>query len=250
MPEPIVSLRDIKVEVGNKLVLDRCSLDIWPGVTVILGLSGAGKSTLLKTINLLHRPLSGSIIVAGQDLVRLTASRLEEVRPHIGVVFQSGALFSSLTVYENVALALRELTDLDEERVRTKVADALDQVGLSESGHLLPDQLSGGMVKRAAIARALALSPVILLFDEPTTGADPILAGHVLRQIRKATAGTTLASVLVTHDIEAALRFADRVALLYQGRIVWTGSPSELQRSPNPLVRQFVEGGLTGPIAT
>lgn len=249
MPEPIVSLRDVSVRVGDKLVLRRCSLDISPGITVILGLSGAGKSTLLKTINLLHRPEDGSIVVAGRDLVTLSSSELDEVRTRIGVVFQSGALFSSLTVFENVALALRELTDLNEAQIREKVTDALERVGLSDSGHLSPDQLSGGMVKRAAIARALALSPLVLLFDEPTTGVDPILARHVLRQIRKVTTGTTLASIIVTHDLEAALRFADHVALLYEGAIVWNGTPQQLERSADPIVRQFRDGALAGPIA-
>lgn len=245
---PIFSVREVSVKIGERTVLRKCSLDVIAGVTVILGQSGAGKSTLLKTLNLLRRPDSGTVLFRGQDLMRLSDRDLQWTRGRIGYVFQGGALFSSLSVYENLALPLRELTDLPETEIGSYVREALDRVGLSGTEALMPAELSGGMLKRAAIARALALRTEALLLDEPTTGVDPILANRVLRQVRRLTGECPVASLIVTHDVEFAIEVADRVALLFEGAIIWEGTPQELKHSNNPLVEQFLTGSLEGPI--
>jgi len=229
--------------------LDSVDIEIEKGkVTVIMGGSGSGKTTLLRLLAGLEMPTSGSIFIEGEDLGQTTLERLYELRLRVGMVFQYSALLNSLSVYENVAFPLNEHTKLDEEVIHTMVMMKLEQVGLRGFEKMMPSQLSGGMAKRVAFARALAMDPQVVFFDEPTSGLDPISAGVVSSLIHETTVKTRMTSVVVTHDVQAGLDIADHVVLLWQGKVIAEGKPNSIRTSDDPRVQQFIEGRPNGPI--
>ena len=234
---------------GSVKAVDNVDLHIKKGdVTVIMGGSGSGKTTLLRLIAGLTVPTSGSILFAGEDLAKVSRKRLYELRMRVGMVFQYSALLNSLDVYENVSFPLHEHTDLDESVIRTMVTMKLEQVGLRGFENMMPSQLSGGMAKRVAFARALAMDPQVVFFDEPTSGLDPISAGVVSSLIHDTTEKTRMTSVVVTHDVQAGLDIADHVILLWQGQIIAEGKPASIRQSEDPRVQQFIQGNPNGPI--
>jgi len=234
---------------GNTVALDSTDVHIREhATTVIMGGSGSGKTTLLRLLAALDTPTSGSIWFDGDDIAHVSQKRLYELRARMGMVFQYSALLNSLNVYENVSFPLHEHTKLDESVIRTMVSMKLEQVGLRGFEHLMPSELSGGMAKRVAFARALAMDPEIVFFDEPTSGLDPISAGVVTTLIRDLTQKTKMTSVVVTHDVHAGLSIADHVVLLWQGKIIAEGAPDKIRDSEDERVRQFIEGRPDGPI--
>ncbi len=242
---PFISIRGLEKSYGPKQVLRGVDLDVFRGETmVVLGGSGEGKSVLLRHINGLERPDAGEVWVDGQNLNQLSESELGAVRIRVSMVFQQNALFDSLTVYENVGYPLHEHARMDETEVRARVREVLEMVELRDAEALYPAQLSGGMKKRAALARALALAPDAVLFDEPTTGLDPIVAYKINAMIRGLQRRLGLTSVVVTHDLRGALYVGDRFALLDKGRIRFVGSAEEVRRSTDELMHQFVAASL------
>jgi phospholipid/cholesterol/gamma-HCH transport system ATP-binding protein len=246
----VILIEHVSKAFGNRHVLRDCCLEIHRGETmVIIGSSGTGKSTLLRTIIGLTEPDAGRILVDGKDVHALPTRQLAELRARMGYLFQSGALINWLTVAENLALPLLEKTHLPRNEIDRRIDRALDLVDLRGTRDLRPDQLSGGMRKRAGLARSLVTEPEILLYDEPTTGLDPVTA-HIIDQVvvdLRNKLGVT--SVVVSHDMEGVYRIADRVAMLYDGRIIATGTPQEFKNAVDPIVRQFVHGALEGPLA-
>ena len=246
----MIAVEGLAKSFGTRVVLRDCSLEIAQGETlVVIGASGTGKSTLLKAIIGLLRPDAGRITIDGQDVHALPRKALSALRARMGYLFQSGALINWLSVGDNVALPLRETQHAPEPEVADRVDEALDLVGLAGTRDLMPDQLSGGMRKRAGLARSLVTRPEILLYDEPTTGLDPVTA-HIIDQLIVDLADKLgVTSVVVSHDMEGVYRVADRVAMLYQGRIIAMGTPDEFRTSTDPIVQQFVTGSLEGPLA-
>jgi phospholipid/cholesterol/gamma-HCH transport system ATP-binding protein len=239
---PIISIRDLVVEYDGRRVLDGLNLDVEPGETmVLLGGSGSGKSTLLRQIIGLEQPKSGSVIVKGIDITRCSPAELKKVRRSIGVAFQSAALFNSLSVADNVALPLREHTSLASSIIDLMVWMKLAVVGLADSRRLLPQELSGGMKKRGAVARALALDPEILVLDEPSAGLDPIVAAELDELILLLKEAFQMTVIVVTHELPSAFRIADRIAMLHQGKFVMVGTKEEIRASQDPLVRHFLD---------
>jgi phospholipid/cholesterol/gamma-HCH transport system ATP-binding protein len=238
----IISIRDLVVEYDGRRVLDGLNLDIEQGETmVLLGGSGSGKSTLLRQIIGLEKPQSGTVLVKGTDITRCSQSELNHVRRSIGVTFQSGALFNSLTLEENVALNLREHTELAPSIIDLVVWMLLAAVGLAEFGKLHPRELSGGMKKRGAVARALALDPEILVFDEPSAGLDPVVAAELDELILLLKQSYQMTILVVTHELASAFKIADRMAMLHEGAFVAVGTKEEIRNSESPHVKQFLD---------
>jgi phospholipid/cholesterol/gamma-HCH transport system ATP-binding protein len=239
---PMISVRDLRVQYGEREILHGISFDVARSETlVILGGSGSGKSTLLRALVGLQKPSAGQIWMRGQDIADVTHRELDEIRKKIGMSFQGGALFGSMTVGENVALPLREHAKLEESTIEIIVRLKLDQVGLTGFENYMPSELSGGMKKRAAVARALAMDPDILFFDEPSAGLDPIIAAgidHLINQLKKAFHMTI---IVVTHELASAFLIADRMVLIDKGQIVAMGTTEEMRSSTQPRVRQFLD---------
>jgi phospholipid/cholesterol/gamma-HCH transport system ATP-binding protein len=245
----MIVVEGLSKSFGEQLVLDRLDLEIATGkITAIIGPSGEGKSVLLKHLIGLLRPDSGSVKVDGEEITSMRRSELNRVREKFGMLFQNAALFDSLTVYENVAFPLQEKTRLSDLEIAERVHDALAHVGLAGVEAKYPDQLSGGMKKRVGLARALLMDPRIILFDEPTTGLDPVISRAIHEMIRDTHANFGYTAVVVSHEIPEIFDISDFVAVLYRGRIIESGTPVEIQHSRDPVVQQFISGSLEGPI--
>ena len=237
-----IAIRNLVTRFGSREILKNINLDIQRGETfVILGGSGCGKSTLLRNIVGLEPPTQGQIWIQGSDITRLSEDEFDELRKKMGMAFQSSALFNSMTVGENVALPLREHTDLGDSTIQIMTRIKLEQVGLSGFESFMPSQLSGGMRKRAGIARALAMDPEILIFDEPSAGLDPRVSAGIDNLILKLKHAFHMTIFLVTHELASAFLIADRMAMLDQGSIVFVGTPGEMRGSAIPRVRQFLD---------
>ncbi len=244
----MIKIRGLKKRLGDKQVLDGVDLDIPTGCTmVILGRSGTGKSVLLKNIIGLMHPDAGTIEVDGEETTTMAMHELNEVRKRFGMLFQSAALFDSLTVGENVALPLRTHTKLDAGEIQRRIAERLDWVGMKGIEDMKPASLSGGMRKRVGLARAIAMDPAYILYDEPTTGLDPIMSDVINRLIRALQQRIGVTSIVVTHDMRSAWHVGDRIAMLHEGRVVFTGTTSEARETSNALVKQFIEGTSDEP---
>ncbi len=245
----MIEIKELTRSFNTHKVLDSLNLTIEKGTTcVIIGRSGCGKSVLLKHIVRVLMPDKGKIYIDGEDLDRLNEKELDTLRLRIGLVFQGGALFDSLTVGENVGFGLIEHTKISHKELLEKIEEALCMVGLSGIVNLMPSELSGGMKKRVALARAICIKPDIILYDEPTTGVDPITADSINELIKTLHDKLKVTSVVVTHDMKSAYRVADRIAMLYQGKIIAEGTPEEIQNTQHPVVHQFINGLAHGPI--
>jgi phospholipid/cholesterol/gamma-HCH transport system ATP-binding protein len=243
MASPVISVRDLSVSYEGHQVLEHVNLDIQPNeVLVLLGGSGSGKTTLLRHIIGLEQPSSGTILVRDVDINNCSGETLKAIRRNIGVAFQEAALFNSLSTQENVALPLRELTDVAEPVIEIMVYIALAAVGLAEAGKLMPHELSGGMKKRAAVARAIILDPDILVFDEPSAGLDPIVSAELDELILLLKKAFRMSILVVTHEIRSALRIADRIAMLYKGSLIAVENKDSFRASTDPRIRQFLDG--------
>lgn len=245
----IARLEDVSLNYGDKTILKNCSLDIVEGaITCIIGLSGAGKSTILRLLDGLRKPDSGHVYHRDVDICHVLEEQVMEMRRKISLSFQFAALLDSLSIGENVALPLREQTHLSEAEIRKVVMEALESVGLTGTYENLPSELSGGMLKRAGFARAIVTRPEMILYDEPTTGLDPIVT-HVITDIiirlRKKLDGT---AVVISHDLKSIFTMADYVAMLFEGAIIAYDTVDEIKKSANPLVQQFITGSEVGPI--
>lgn len=247
--EVVIKAEDVIKVFGDRIVLNGINLEIYRGETfVIMGGSGCGKSTFLRHLIGALKPDSGKISLLGKDLSKLTEDELDAVKKKIGMSFQSSALFDSMTVGENVALPLKEHAKLDKSVVDIVIKMKLELVGLRGFEDLMPSQLSGGMRKRVGLARAIAMDPEIVFYDEPTAGLDPIVAGVIDKLILDLSKKLSITSIVVTHDMKSVFSIADRVAMLYEGRVLEVGTPEEIQKSNNKMVQQFVSGSPDGPI--
>jgi phospholipid/cholesterol/gamma-HCH transport system ATP-binding protein len=245
----MIEVVDLYKSFGPKQVLRGVNLFIDKGESmVVIGGSGSGKSVLIKNIIGLLRPDSGNVLVDGRDITGLNEKGLYEVRKKFGMLFQSAALFDSLSVWENVAFFLMRERGMKEKEAKEVAVDKLKMVGLAGVENLMPSELSGGMKKRVGLARAIAYEPEILLYDEPTTGLDPIMADAINDLIVELRERLSVTSVTITHDMHSAYKIADRMAMLYLGEIIETGSPDEIRNTQNPIVRQFITGSAVGPI--
>jgi len=246
----MIEIIDIHKRFGPSKVLDGINLEIEKGETVVvIGRSGCGKSVLLKHIIGLMKPDSGSIVVDGLDVVGLEGDALYAFRRKFGMLFQGAALFDSLSVWENVGLGLLKHTKMSEEDVKRRAAEKLELVGLTGVEDARPSELSGGMKKRVGLARAIAMDPEVVLYDEPTTGLDPIMADVINHLIRTLQATLKITSIAVTHDMKSAYKIGDRLAMLYGGKIIFHGTPEEIMRTRDETIRQFIEGRAEGPIS-
>ena len=240
--EPLISVQDVVVRYGEHIILDHLHLDIYPGETmVILGGSGSGKTTLLRQMEALEKPTSGRVIIKGVDVTARTEQELTDIRRIMGVSFQSAAMFNSMTLAENVALPLREHTKLAESTIQLITRMKLEQVGLSKAEDLYPSQLSGGMRKRASVARAMAMDPEILFFDEPSAGLDPIIAAGIDELILHLKDAFKMTIVIVTHELASAFLIADRMCFLHLGKMIAVGTRDEIRNSDHPRIRQFLD---------
>ena len=247
---PIVEIRNLGYAVGGRPIFDGLDMDIPRGkVTAVMGPSGTGKTTLLRLVTGQVRADSGSIHVAGEDMRNLKRADLYALRRRMGMLFQNGALLTDFNVFENVALPIREHTDLPERLIRQLVLIKLEAVGLRGAADLMPSELSGGMGRRVALARAIVMDPEILIYDEPFVGLDPISMGVILRLIRRLNDTLGLTSIVVSHDVQEISTVSDNVFLLSAGKVVARGSPQELRANPSEVVRQFVGGLPDGPVA-
>lgn len=245
----MIELVRLTKSFGKQLVLNDLNLKIPAGkITAVIGPSGEGKSVLLKHMIGLMKPDSGKVMVDGEDITWMGRSQLNRVRERFGMLFQGVALFDSMTVFENVAFPLEEKTRLSMDEIRDRVHEALEHVGLKDVDEKYPDQLSGGMKKRVGLARALLLKPDIILFDEPTTGLDPIICNAMHRLIKETQESFGFTAVIVTHEVPSIFEICDYVAMLYRGRIQMRGTPEEIRGSEDPVLRQFITGELEGPL--
>lgn len=245
----MIKLVDVEKSFDSQVVLNKLNLEIPAGkITAIIGPSGEGKSVLLKHMIGLMKPDSGTVFVEGEDITVMRRHVLNRVREKFGMLFQNAALFDSMTVFENVAFPLEEKTSLSRLEIRDKVHEALEHVGLKGVDRKYPDELSGGMKKRVGLARALLLNPRIILFDEPTTGLDPIICRAIHQLIKDTHTRFGFTAVIVSHEIPEIFDISDNVAMLYRGRIIEMGTPEAIQRSAQPVVKQFISGSLEGPI--
>ena len=234
---------------GEKHVLKGCDLEVQEGESmVVIGGSGSGKTVLIKCIIGLIQPDEGKIYVDGLEITSLNERELNEVRKKFGMLFQGGALFDSLRIWENVGFGLRQHTQRSEEEIRKISSEKLRLVGLRDIEELMPSELSGGMKKRVSLARAIAMEPEILLYDEPTTGIDPIMADAINELIIQMREKLNVTSVAITHDMKSAYKIADRIAMLYQGKIIEVGTSEEIKNTSHPIVQQFIQGKSEGPI--
>jgi phospholipid/cholesterol/gamma-HCH transport system ATP-binding protein len=241
--EPLISVRDLVQKIGRQEILRGFSLDIHRGETlVLLGKSGGGKSVFLRHLIGLMKPLGGQILFEGRDIAKLSERDLEPVRRKIGMLFQDGALFDSLNVYDNVAFPLRERGERDEAVVARKVEESLAMVNMNGHDKKMPVNLSGGMRKRVALARAIISPPQVILYDEPTAGLDPVVSDSINRLIRRLQKQLAVTSIVVTHDMTSCYHIADRVALLNEGRRYFYGTPEELRATTDPVIRNFIDG--------
>ena len=248
--ETIISVKNLVKNFGSRRILNGVSLDVYRGETlVIMGGSGCGKSTFLRHLIGALRPDSGEVWMFGRDIAKASEDEMDEIRKKFGMLFQSGALFDSMTVGENIALPLREHTKLDKSVISIIVKMKLDLVGLRGFEALMPAQLSGGMKKRVGLARAIVLDPSIIFYDEPTAGLDPVMTGVVDKLTIDLTKKLQITSVVVTHDMNSVFRIADRIVMLHQGNVLEIGTPEEIRHSKNPIVRQFISGEAEGPIS-
>jgi phospholipid/cholesterol/gamma-HCH transport system ATP-binding protein len=239
---PMISLQELRVSYSGREILHGISFDVQRGETlVILGGSGSGKSTLLRTLVGLEKPTAGKVWIRGKDFFAISEDERDEIRKRLGMSFQGGALFGSMTVGDNVALPLREHTKLEDSTVEIMVRLKLDQVGLSGFEGFYPSQLSGGMKKRAAVARALAMDPEILFFDEPSAGLDPIIAAGIDQLILELKKAFHMTIIVVTHELASAFLIADRMVLINKGDLIAMGTVQEMRNSKHPKVRQFLD---------
>lgn len=246
----LITIKDLSFRQGSRLIYDQLSLTIPKGkITAVMGPSGTGKTTLLRLIGGEWKPAAGSIDFAGDEVVGLPRTKLMGLRRKMGVLFQNGALLTDLTVFDNVAFPLREHTALDESIIRPLVLMKLQAVGLRGARDLYPEQLSGGMARRVALARAIALDPDLVMYDEPFAGQDPISMGVLMRLIRRLNDSLGLTSIVVSHDVNEVLSIADYAYVLADGRIIEQGSPELIRNSESPWVRQFVDGEPDGPVS-
>ena len=245
----MIEVRHLRKSFGGKPVLEDVNFAVQRGtVCVVMGGSGSGKSTILRHLIGAHKPDSGEIYLDGEEITHLHERELQHVRRKIGMLFQGGALLNSLTVGENVALPIRQHTDLPEETISIMVKLKLELVGLRDAEHLRPSQISGGMQKRVSLARAIALDPKIVFYDEPSAGLDPIMSGVIDKLMIDLTKKMGITSLVVTHDMASAFRIADQMIMLHRGRIVASGTPAVIKQEADPLVQQFVTGAPDGPI--
>ena len=245
----LVELRDIHFGYGDRPVLEGVSLQVPRGkVTALMGASGGGKTTVLRLIGGQHQAQSGAVLFEQQDIGRLNKEQLYQARRRMGMLFQFGALFTDMSVFDNVAFPLREHAHLPETMVRDIVLMKLEAVGLRGARDLFPSEISGGMARRVALARAMALDPELMMYDEPFAGLDPISLGTAARLIRQLNDALGLTSIVVSHDLEETFRIADKVVILANGRIAAQGTPEEVRHSTDPLVHQFVSAAPEGPV--
>ena len=246
----MIEIEDLHKSFDGFEVLKGVSLRIEKGeIIALIGRSGDGKSVLLKHVAGLMKPDRGLVVVDGNDVATLKGKALSQLRSRLGFLFQGGALFDSMTVFDNAAFPLREKTRLSEEEIKEKVLSELDQVGLSGAEQKHPSQISGGMRKRAALARELVWAPEIMLFDEPTTGLDPIIGHTILNLIHNLHERLRFTGIIVTHELEKVFKIVNRVAMLHEGVILAMGSPEEIVSSEEPVVQQFIRGETEGPLA-
>ena len=247
--EPLIKIRGLVFDRGRRRIFDGVDMEIHRGsVTAIMGPSGTGKTTLLKLIGGQLRPQAGEILVDGVNVHTLSRRRLYQLRQRMGMLFQTGALLTDLNVYENVAFPLREHTKLPESMIRTLVLMKLEAVGLRGARELMPAQLSGGMARRVAMARSIALDPMMIMYDEPFTGQDPISMGVLVKLIRTLNDTLGLTSIVVSHDVQETASISDYIYVISEGRVIGEGSPQALQQTDSPWVRQFMDGLPDGPV--
>ncbi|WP_212918893.1 ATP-binding cassette domain-containing protein [Marinomonas sp. A3A] len=249
MVDAYIKVQNVSFSRGERSIYENVSLTIPRGkITAVMGPSGTGKTTLLRLIAAQLAPDSGKILVDGQDVHALSRSELYKVRKKMGMLFQSGALFSDMTVAENIAFPMEEHTKYDAKKIADIVADKLYSVGLRGAVNLMPSELSGGMARRVALARAIALDPELVMYDEPFTGQDPISKGVLVKLIRQLNDSAHITSVLVSHDVEESLSIADHVCILAGGRVIAEGSADEIRASDDAEVKQFLNGEPDGPV--